>query len=205
MPADGVRGDNQNVRGYLQMHKLFIGVAGVASAGAVAALTMATAAAATPDIRVSFAHDRTSSAGWSGHRHQEIVLRIGSGPISSVFAVATLHDFADTLPSIEPWFSTDNYNAGSPRWYIALSNGVYLFGYPPNAGLNGPDFGWSVNACGSVNPNIYIGWATALSDASTCGSTTITHVQIIADGDQSAGTTDDLRSVQFDGVALTRT
>lgn len=187
----------------MKRQSIFIAAAG--TAGAIAALTLAAPAAASPHPTISFASDPTSSAGWVGPGHSAFHLTIGNGPSSSVFAVAVLHHFASDLPSTGPTFTTDNYNSGSPRFYIALANNAYLFGYPSNSGLNGSDVAWSVNNCGSVNPNTYTSYADAkaavLSNCSTNHS--VSAVQVIADGDQSAGTTDTITALQYDGITLT--
>jgi hypothetical protein len=80
---------------------------------------------------------------------------------------------------------------------IALSNGKTLVGYPAVSGLNGDDMAWGV---GEGAP--YTGYATALTSAGVDSSTTVTGVQIVADGDQAAGTTDDITGVQYDGQAI---
>ncbi len=98
-------------------------------------------------------------------------------------------------PGIEPSFTTDNYAAGSPRWVIELSNGKSLWGYPPNAHLNGTGFGWTVD-----NGNTYTSYAAAVSAAGA--GATVTSAFIVADGDQAAGTHDTLTNVQYGGQIL---
>lgn len=179
-------------------------IAAVGAASLATALTVGSQVSAS-SIKVSFASDSTSSAGWFGPHHAGIHLTIGDGPSSSVYAAANLRDLPSTSldGAQDPTFTTDNYNAGSPRWNIFLSSGAYLFGYPPNSGLNGGDFAWSVNACGSVSPNTYMSFAEAVSTVDAYCSGSITGVQIIADGDQSAATTDTITGVQYGGQPLT--
>lgn len=179
-------------------------IAAVGAASLATALTVGSQVSAS-SIKVSFASDSTSSAGWFGPHHAGIHLTIGDGPTSSVYAAANLRDLPSTSldETPEPTFTTDNYNAGSPRWNIFLSSGAYLFGYPPKAGLNGSDFAWSVNGCGSVNANNYMSYSDAVSAVSANCPGSITGVQIIADGDQAAGTTDTITGVQYGGQPLT--
>ena len=92
----------------------------------------------------------------------------------------------------EPEFSTTNYGAGSPRYYITLSNGDTLWGYPPNSGLNGTDFAWAIN-----NANSYSPWSGIQA---TEGSATVTGAFVIADGDQAPGVTDVITALEFNGV-----
>jgi hypothetical protein len=138
-----------------------------------------------------------ASAGWTGNvPGSSISLTLGSDS-PSTFAQITLHNFegiplSDLVDS--PSFSTNNYAAGSPRYVIDLSNGDSLWGYPPNSGLNGTDFAWAIN-----NGNSYLPW----SDVQTAeASTTIEDAVVVADGDQSPGTTDVISALSFDGYSL---
>jgi hypothetical protein len=141
---------------------------------------------------LSFEASDDGSAGWSGDPGSAIDLTVGPDT-GNTFAQVTLHNFEGIAISdlAEPTFTTDNYSAGSPRYYITLSNGDSLWGYPPNAGLNGSDFAWAIN-----NGNTYEPWSTVQSAES---GATVTGVLVIADGDQSAGTTDAITDLTFDG------
>jgi hypothetical protein len=103
------------------------------------------------------------------------------GPSTSDYANIVFKRVSSALPMQEPTFTTDNYNAGSPRWYIQFGQGDYLFGYPSNSNLNGSDFAWSVNSCPGVDPNTYVSYSTAVTEASACG-TTVTGLFVVADG-----------------------
>jgi hypothetical protein len=163
------------------------------AAPAVAVLAVAgSAAAAGPDAaqNVSFsASSDGASAHWSAGKGSPIDLTLGSTSGSS--AVITLHHVAGTpVGSLsEPRFSTDNYQAGSPRYYITLSNGDTLWGYPPNAGLNGSDFAWAIN-----NGNTYQSWNEIQAAE---GSATVTGAYVIADADQAPGTVDVISGFSF--------
>ncbi|MGH7687145.1 MAG: hypothetical protein ACREN2_10065 [Candidatus Dormibacteria bacterium] len=178
-----------------------LSITGVAGAAVViAGVTLADPAGASrSSVSVSFASDTTSSAGWCGHGHSAICLTIGSGPSSSVFAAVVLHHISSSLPSTSPTFTTDNYNSGSPRWYIPLTGGAYLFGYPSNPHLNGNDFAWSVNNCPPVNSNTYMGYSDAVAAVNSSCPGSVTGAEIIADGDQAAGTTDTITGLQYGG------
>jgi hypothetical protein len=173
-------------------HVRFKGVLALA-VPAVAALALAIGASATPALNLSFsASSDGASAGWSSGKGSPIDLTLGS--TSDSFAEITLHHVAGTavgaLP--EPTFSTDNYNSGSPRYYITLSNGHSLWGYPPNAGLsNSPDFAWAID-----NGNTYESWSGAQSAEDDA---TVTGAYVIADADQSAGTVDEISGLTFAG------
>ena len=161
---------------------------------AVAAFTLATSASASPRTHVSFsASNDRASAGWSHGKGSPIDLTIGTSQAS--FAEITFHHLAATTvgSTSEPTFSTTNYNAGSPRWYLTLSDGNTLWGYPPKAGLNGSDFAWAVN-----NGNTYQSWSTIQAEE---GGATVTGAFVIADADQSAGTTDVITGLTFNGTS----
>jgi hypothetical protein len=110
--------------------------------------------------------------------------------------VITLHQLTATPVNTtqEPTFTTDHYNAGSPRWYVTLSNGDTLWGYPPQAGPNGSDFNWAVN-----NGNTYQSWSDIQAHE---GSVTVTGAYVIADGDQMPGTTDVITGLTFNGASF---
>jgi hypothetical protein len=128
-----------------------------------------------------------------------IVLTTGSDVLTT-FAQADVNGVDGTALSATaaPSFVTDNYNSGSPRWVIELSNGESLWGYPPNAGLNGTDFAWAVD-----NGNTYTSYGTAYTAADAGGTgVTITDAFIVEDGDQPS-TTDTITEATFNGVPLT--
>lgn len=162
---------------------------------AVAALGFAGSAAANPNApsKVSFsASNDGASAGWSDGAHSPIDLTLGS--TSGSFAMVSLHTSATAVSRLaEPTFSTDNYSAGSPRYYLTLSDGDTLWGYPSNSRLNGSDFAWAID-----NHNSYMSW-TAVQAAE--GKAKVTGASVIADADQSSGTTDSITGLTFDGVA----
>ncbi|MCU1495771.1 MAG: hypothetical protein JWO62_3535 [Acidimicrobiaceae bacterium] len=177
-------------------------VALAASVMAIGAVSFAliSPAAASPSISVSFSSTGTGSgAGWVGPGHSAgIYLTIGS-PSSSTNAVAVLHHVPSALLATGPTFTTDNYNSGSPRWDIFLSSGAYLFGYPPNAQIGNTSFAWSVNNCGTVDPNVYYSYSDAVAAVNANCSGTVTAAWVIADGDQSPGTTDTITNLNYGG------
>jgi hypothetical protein len=172
-----------------------IGIAAGTIAGlSVAGLTLATTASAGA-VHVKFAasHDG-ASAGWSNGPGSPIDLTLGSES-ATTFATVTLKRLPATAVSAlqEPQFSTNNYQSGSPRFFITLSNGQTLWGYPPNSGLNGGlDFAWAIN-----NGNTYQSWSAIQAAES---SATVTGASVIADGDQAPGVTDVITGLQFGGV-----
>jgi hypothetical protein len=170
-----------------------VGAAGVITA-AVSAAVLALGGGASADsfhsVRFS-AGGAGASAAWANGAGSQILLTVGA-PIDTTFALAQLTSASGkALPATEPQFTTDNYNAGSPRFYITLSDGDSLEGYPANAGLNGGDMAWAIN-----NGNSYQPWSQIT--AAEAG-TTVTRVDVIADGDQPPGTTDTISSLQFNG------
>lgn len=138
-----------------------------------------------------------ASAVWNGT--DSVKLTVGT-PSSSTFAQAKLVGAPTFLPSHEPSFTTDNYAAGSPRWVISLDNGKNLFVYPTGTGQFSPA---STNV--EISPAItgdpeYVSWSTALTEINgTAGSHVVSSAYIVADGDQTAGTTDTIDNVLYDG------
>lgn len=67
------------------------------------------------------------------------------------------------------------------RYFITLSDGHSLWGYPGTSGLNAGDMAWAID-----NGNTYLSWdqvqASAESDA------TVTGAFVVADADQAPGT-----------------
>ena len=167
---------------------------------ALAAVVVATAAPASvagassaPNVSFSASSDG-ASAGWTSGRGSAIELTLGTTLDS--YAAITIHHANGTVVGTmqEPGFVTDNYNAGSPRFYVSLSDGNSLWGYPPNAGLNGTDFAWTID-----NGNTYMSWASVQSAEA---SATVIGAFVIADADQSAGTVDHIDDLNFAGAAF---
>ena len=173
------------------------GIVAVAVA-ALAALMLAVTGSASPAPNLSFGSSNDgASAGWSSGKGSAIDLALGTS--SGSFAEITLHHLPSTAVSdlSEPVFSTDNYNAGSPRYFITLSDGNTLWGYPTNSGLNSSGFAWAVN-----NGNTYQSWSDVQQGAER--SATVTGAFVIADADQAAGTTDAITGLTFGGTPFNR-
>ena len=156
---------------------------------AIAALTVAMTASASPGPSVSFGSSNDgASAGWSSGKGSAINLTLGTS--SGSYAEITFHHVpaAAVAGLSEPEFTTDNYSAGSPRYYITLNDGHTLWGYPPNSGLSS-DFAWAID-----NGNTYLSWSGVQAAE---GAATVTGAYVIADADQSAGTTDSITGLSF--------
>lgn len=170
---------------------------GAALAAGAGVLCLAGPAGATPgNANLSFAASNDgASAGWSAGKGSAIDLTLGSDS-ATTYALIDLHHVQGTAVSglTEPEFSSTDYNAGSPRWYVTLSNGDTLWGYPPNSGLNGgTDFSWAID-----NGNTYVPWSTVQT---TEGSATVTGAWVIADGDQAPGTTEVITGLEFNAFS----
>jgi hypothetical protein len=159
----------------------------------IAALTLVAAAAAGPAPNLSFgASNDGASAGWSAGKGSAIELALGSSRGS--FAEITLHHVGGVVSVLSaPSFSTDNYGAGSPRYFITLSDGHSLWGYPSASGLNGDDMAWAID-----NGNTYMSWNQVRTSAE--GDATVTGAYVIADADQAAGTVDEITGLRFGGI-----
>jgi putative Ig domain-containing protein/ricin-type beta-trefoil lectin protein len=172
-----------------------------AGAGAIS-VPVASAATITPaPLQATFGTQVPGDGSAAGFNSSgQIDLTLGS-PSSATGAYATITPTSNAVtPSTpEPTFTTDNYAAGSPRWVIKLSNGASLWGYPPNAGLNGSDFAWVAN-----NGNTYTTWANALASAGVTANTSVTatSIQIVADGDQAPSTVDHITNVSYNGQTI---
>lgn len=177
-----------------------IGAAGavgvIASAVSVAVFALGGASSADSFHSVKFSASGTgASAGWANGAGSQIQLTVGA-PSGTTDALAQLTSASGkALPSAEPEFMTDSYNAGSPRFYITLSNGDSLWGYPANSGLNGSDMAWAIN-----NGNTYEPWSQIIVDEA---GTTVNRVYVIADGDQSPGTSDTITCLKFNSYNYT--
>lgn len=190
----------------ITIRKLGLATASAALVAGGFAVAAGPASAATPPplhVTLSASSDGASAV-WDANGNP--VLTPGT-VTSSTFAQVKVSLTSSARPASAPSFTTDNYGAGSPRWYIQLSNSYYLFGYPaqlytpaddmttgPNWQVNGP----AATACGSS----YVTYAKALTCADPSGTSTVTQAVILADGDQAAGTHDTLTNVQYGGATL---
>jgi hypothetical protein len=160
------------------------GTAGAASAAPVHTLPATLSASGTG------AH-----ASWNGN--DSVKLTVGS-PSGSTFAEVKLASPPALAPATAPTFITNNYAAGSPRWVLEFSSGCDLFGYPSQLSTTA---NWQVNGtgCGTTAAQ-YTTYALALAAAN---STHVTAAYIVADGDQTPGTTDTITAIQYagDGVS----
>lgn len=144
--------------------------------------------------------DDLSSAGWACQPGGPIALTVGSAPYDpptspGTFAKVTITDAGGTAIDdlSEPTFSTDEFNNGSPRYTIDLSNGNHLWGYPPNAQMGTLAMLWD----GSV------GYGKSWSQVKNIESgQTVTDAYVIADGDQDPGTTNKIGNLQFNGTTF---
>jgi hypothetical protein len=175
---------------------VFGALGAIASAVSVAVFAFGGVASADSFHSVKFSASGTgASAGWVSGAGSQIQLTVGT-PSDTTNALAQLTSGSGkALPSTEPEFSTDNYNAGSPRFYITLSNGDSLEGYPANSALNGNDMAWAIN-----NGNTYEPWSQITVDEA---GTTVNRVYVIADGDQNPGTIDTITCLQFNSYNYT--
>jgi hypothetical protein len=159
-----------------------------APALAIFALGGAASAGSNPGQNLSFsASSDGASAHWSSGTDSPIDLTIGT--TAGSYAMITLHHLSGALPSTAPSFSTSNYNSGSPRWYITLSNGDYLFGYPSLGNV------WETH--GQHAGYTYTTYAGA--EAAEQG-TTVTGAFVVADADQAPGTLDVITSLTFGAI-----
>ncbi len=154
--------------------------------------------AAAPTMNVSFYTQGASTAQWLPN-HSAIQVTV---PNSSSYGIIVVHHFPSILPTTEPSFTTDTYSSGSPRWYIQLSNGSYLFGYPSQYS----DY-WNVEGCGAIDAGTGYTYADALAALSTAecygSGVTVTGVYIVSDSSQGYPATNDISAIQYDNVDLT--
>jgi hypothetical protein len=159
------------------------------AAPAVAVLALGSAASAGPDAaqNVSFsASSDGASAHWASGTGSPIDLTIGT--TGGSFAMVTLHHLSGPMPATAPTFATSDYNSGSPRWYITLSNGDYLFGYPSLGDVwetHGPHAGYT--------------YTTYAGAEAAEGTANVTGAFVVADADQSPGTLDVITDLTFGG------
>jgi hypothetical protein len=122
--------------------------------------------------------DDGATAGWECQPGDPIALQVGTGDPYSTFAAISITDAADTAINgmQEPSFTTDNYDSGSPRYVIDLSNGDLLNGLPPNPSLGNTGMVWQINY--GYPP---VSW----SDVQTAEhGTTVVDAYVVADGSQ---------------------
>jgi len=170
----------------------------IVSLTASAALGLAAAPAlahpASPHVSFAASSDG-ASAGWSHGKGSPIDLTLGSDSGSTYAMVVLDHLPTTTVADLsEPTFASNNYNAGSPRYYITLNNSDTLWGYPAISGLNGSGMAWVIN-----NGNSYESWSAVQSAE---GGATVTGADVIADGDQAPGTTDVVTALTFAGTSF---
>jgi hypothetical protein len=184
---------------------------GALAGGVLAALGgfLAPAALAAPSpltppdaLAATLSHSGTGSAAvWAGPD----AVKLTPGSTGGTYAQLTVTNPPSQAPVTEPSFTTDNYNAGSPRWVITFSNSCYIFVYPTGSGQFAPvaqnaEVEPGTGGC-STSPE-YVSWATAVQ-AAEVGGATVTGVQIVADGDQTAGTTDTVSDILYNGQEVT--
>ncbi len=167
----------------------------VASAVSLAAaFTFAGSAIAAPAQNLSFAASNDgASASWTHGPGSPIQLTMGT--TAGSYAMVTLHHVSSGAVSslTAPSFVTDNYAAGSPRYYLTLSDGHSLWGYPVN--LSGETLSWAID-----NANSYSTWSQVqLAE----GAATVTGAYVIADADQAPGTVDTIDDLTFGGTTYT--
>jgi len=177
---------------------------GISLAAMIGTIAVAgNANSATSYLLVSLGADGTgSSAVWDSAGNPE--LTVGS---SIGFADVDIDSAEDSAAPVDaPTFTTDNYSAGSPYWYLQFEGLDELVGYPSQAGLGTSN--WTVitaptAACSVANRPVNVTYAAALTflQNSACGGNLITRAEIIAEG-QSPGTSDDLSSISYDGLTL---
>jgi beta-glucosidase len=177
---------------------------GISLAAMIGTIAVAgNANSATSYLLVSLSADGTgSSAVWDSAGNPELTLGSSVG-----FADVDIESAGDSAaPADAPTFSTDNYSAGSPHWYLQFVGGDALVGYPSQAGLGTSN--WTVTtspsaACTVANPPVNVTYAAALTflQSSACGGNVVTHAEIIAEG-QSPGTSDDLSGISYNGLTL---
>jgi hypothetical protein len=187
------------------MHRFnkLLAIAGSALAVTGGLLAFAgTAEAATLSVTLSAA-GTGSSAGFDSAGNP--ILTVGSS--NGAFAEITVNNPPTAAPTTAPSFATNNYGGGSPRWFIKFDGGDSLFGYPAQA--NNGTAAWTAitptsGACANSNAPKDAGYAVALAfiaGAGTCGGN-VSGAGIIADTGQSAGTSDTITNISYDGMTL---
>lgn len=184
-------------------HVLAAGGAALTVTGGVLALAAPAGAATSLSVTLSAAGTGASAA-WN--TAGDPVLTVGS-PGTSTFARMQINSPPGAAPTNAPTFTTNNFNSGSPRWFIQFADGDSLFGYPSNAGLGSSN--WTVipassGTCSTLThtPRLdtYLNVLAFIQNAGCGGS--VTGAGIIADGGQSAGTSDTITNVSYAGETL---
>ncbi len=187
------------------MHRInrLLAAAGSALAVTGGLLVLSGSANAAATLSVSLTSSGTgSSAGLDSVGNP--VLTVGSSTGS--FAEMVVNSPPVTAPATAPTFATDHYGSGSPRWFIKFAGGDTLFGYPAQAGSGTPV--WTVippasGTCATANPPMNVSYATALTFIQSAGcDDNVTGAGIIADTGQSAGTSDTITNISYDGMTL---
>jgi len=134
------------------------------------------------------------------------VLTVGT-PSSTTYAEIQIDDVPTAAPGSAPSFDTSAYTGGSPRWEIQFADGDALYGYPSQSGLGASN--WEVIPASSgtchdlTHTPQYDTYSNALAfiqDNGCAGN--VTAATIIADGDQTAGTSDTITDVSYDGETI---
>lgn len=144
---------------------------------------------------IAFFGQDGGTGSWNG---TEVTLSTPTGaPASSVSAGFQLGDItsASAIPTTAPAFTTDTFNAGSPRMDIYLADSSNnpagtVWGYPVQAS---PPSSWNVPGSGAS-----VMWSDVLSYISNNGLH-ITHVTILMDGDQAPPATAHVTCVNYPG------
>jgi hypothetical protein len=166
---------------------------------AVIALLFSTATAfADPGMSLSFQASSGNSAGWvSGPgtgTSSEAYLTI-TNPAGFSFAVIAVHHFPSTLPTTStPSFTSPQYATGTPRIYIQMNDGNYIF-------IFGDGTAESVcsSTCTSAYGSVSVVYPTFAAQES---SATVSAVYIVADPSQPVPYTAYITCFQYAGVAL---
>lgn len=119
-----------------------------------------------------------------------ILLGIPANPQGGAAGGIQVLGQSTTLPTTEPTFTTDNYAAGSPRWYIQVGNS-YIFGYPSQSNLGASR--WEEGGS-----NTYVPWSTILTDFA---GQSVSSINILMDADQ-VNVTDTISQIQYNGHEL---
>jgi hypothetical protein len=157
---------------------------------AVVLSTVATAAAA-PAMNLSFQTSSGNSAGWvtgPGSSSSEAYLTINNATGFS-FAVITVHHFPTALPSTTPAFVSPQYKSGTPRIFIDMADGNYVFIY-------GDTTVECILSGVSVYPCSYSGFY------STESSSSVSAVYIVADTSQAVPYTAYITCFQYNSDDL---
>jgi hypothetical protein len=172
------------------------------AAGGLLALAGPAGAATSLSVTLS-ASGTGASAVWNSAGNP--VLTVGT-PSATTYAQIQLNNPPSAAPSDAPTFTTNNYNAGSPRWDIQFADGDYLFGYPTAYVTTN---NWEVmpatsGACHTLTDGSgYTTYTAAVAfiQNAGCGGS-VTSVVIVADGDQAAGTSDTITGISYNSETV---